>query len=91
MLFAAENQLAPPLKVGGIASKVGNREEDINQRFMKKVDNMNESIKKTKKGGRKPKTEKANHRYTVNFTEKEKARFMGMFRQSVKIEKNSIK
>jgi len=38
--------------------------------------------KKTNQGGRKPKNDKANFRYTVNFTEKENAKFMGLFRQS---------
>ena len=38
--------------------------------------------KKTNQGGRKPKNDKANFRYTVNFTEKENAKFMALFRQS---------
>jgi hypothetical protein len=38
--------------------------------------------KKTKKGGRKPKNDKANFRYMVNLTEKENAKFMALFRQS---------
>ena len=43
---------------------------------------MENSIQKTKKGGRKPKNEKANFRYTVNLTEMENAKFMALFRQS---------
>ena len=37
---------------------------------------------KSKKGGRRPKNDKANYRYTVNFTEMENAKFMALFRQS---------
>jgi len=38
--------------------------------------------KKINRGGRKPKNDKANFRYTVNFTEKENAKFMALYRQS---------
>ena len=34
------------------------------------------------KAGRKPKNDKANYRYTVNFTEMENAKFMALFRKS---------
>ena len=36
----------------------------------------------SKKGGRKPKNDRANYRYTVNFTEMENAKFMALFRKS---------
>ena len=38
--------------------------------------------KKINKGGRKPKKDRANFRYTVNLTEIENAKFMALFRQS---------
>ena len=38
--------------------------------------------RKSKKGGRKPKNDKANYRYTVNFTEMENAKFQALMRQS---------
>ena len=38
--------------------------------------------KKNNRGGRKPKNDKANYRYTVNFTEMENVKFMALFRQS---------
>jgi len=38
--------------------------------------------RKSKKGGRKPKNDKANYRYTVNFTEMENAKFMALLRKS---------
>jgi len=38
--------------------------------------------KKKNRGGRKPKTDKANYRYMVNFTEMENAKFMALYRQS---------
>ena len=42
-----------------------------------------ESIhQKNRHGGRKPKIEKSNFRYTVNLTEKENVRFTALFRQS---------
>ena len=41
-----------------------------------------DSKKKIYKGGRKPKNNRANFRYTVNMTEMENAKFMAMFRQS---------
>ena len=43
---------------------------------------MEEKDKKSKKGGRKPKNDKANYRYTVNFTEMENAKFMALYRKS---------
>ena len=41
-----------------------------------------ETDKKNNRGGRKPKNDKANYRYTVNFTEMENVKFMALFRQS---------
>jgi len=41
-----------------------------------------ENDKKKNRGGRKPKNDKANYRYTVNFAEMENAKFMALFRQS---------
>jgi len=41
-----------------------------------------ENNKKTHKGGRKPKNDKANYRYTVNFTEMENAKSMALLRKS---------
>jgi hypothetical protein len=43
---------------------------------------MDHTGSKSKKGGRKPKNDKANFRYSVNFTEMENARFMALFRKS---------
>jgi hypothetical protein len=43
---------------------------------------MEDNQRKTNKGGRKPKNDKATFRYTVNLTEQENARFMALFRQS---------
>ena len=43
---------------------------------------MEEIIRKTSKGGRKPKHDKANFRYLVNLTEMENAKFMALYRQS---------
>jgi len=43
---------------------------------------MENSNQKTKKGGRKPKNDKAKFRYMVNLTEMENAKFMALFRQS---------
>ena len=43
---------------------------------------MDSNSQKTGKGGRKPKNDKANYRYTVNFTEMENAKFMTLLRQS---------
>lgn len=38
--------------------------------------------RKIKSGGRKPKPEKRENRYAVRFTDKENARFLGLFEQS---------
>jgi hypothetical protein len=43
---------------------------------------MENKNKRVNKGGRKPKIDKANFRYTVNFTEKENVKFMALYRQS---------
>jgi len=43
---------------------------------------MEEIIRKTSKGGRKPKNDKANFRYMVNLTEQDNAKFMALYRQS---------
>jgi hypothetical protein len=43
---------------------------------------MEDISKKSKKGGRKPKDDRADYRYTVNLTEEENARFMALFRRS---------
>ena len=43
---------------------------------------MEDIIRKTSKGGRKPKNDKANFRYMVNLTELENEKFMALYRQS---------
>ena len=43
---------------------------------------MEDMTRKTGKGGRKPKNDKANFRYMVNLTEMENAKFMALYRQS---------
>ena len=43
---------------------------------------MEDIIRKTSKGGRKPKNDKANFRYMVNLTEQDNAKFMALYRQS---------
>ena len=43
---------------------------------------MDNSKQRINKGGRKPKDDKANFRYTVNFTEQENAKFIALFRKS---------
>ena len=43
---------------------------------------MDNSSKRINRGGRKPKDDKANFRYTVNFTEQENAKFLALFRKS---------
>ena len=43
---------------------------------------MENNHQKIRKGGRKPKNDRANYRYTVNFTEMENVRFLALLRQS---------
>ena len=43
---------------------------------------MDDSKQRINRGGRKPKDDKANFRYTVNFTEQENAKFLALFRKS---------
>jgi hypothetical protein len=43
---------------------------------------MEDNSKKPKKGGRKPKNDRADYRYTVNLTEEDNAKFMALFRRS---------
>jgi hypothetical protein len=43
---------------------------------------MEDNGKKSKKGGRKPKDNRADYRYTVNLTEEENAKFLALFRRS---------
>jgi len=43
---------------------------------------MEDNHQKSKKGGRKPKNNKATFRYMVNLTEMENAKFMALFRKS---------
>lgn len=42
----------------------------------------NNFLHKKTKGGRKPKINKASHRYTINLTDQENARFLSLFEQS---------